>query len=258
MSYTSLDISNTIATITLNRPEYHNAINADFILAITQNISAIENNHDITCLIINAAGENFCAGADLVWMKDIIHAEPAEHEKDSKQFATLLQKLHSLTIPTICVVHGKTYGGGLGLIATCDIVIAQSNSKFCFSEAKLGLIPAMISPFIVQSIGARSAKKLFLTAELFDARQAMELGLIHYVSNDTNATLEQITKQIKSCSPNATFEVKKLFQEYDLSNIDNALMEKLAKLIAKLRVSNDAQKGMSAFLNKQPINWNSK
>ncbi len=258
MKYILLDSKNNIIRITINRPSVSNALNIQLIEELISSLEKLRQQEHIRLLIIQSSGKNFCAGADLQWMQNLINAPESEHIKDSQKLINLLEAINNFPTPTLCITKGAVYGGGIGIIAACDIVIAEQNSIFCFSEARLGLIPAVISPYVVKAIGARQAKKLFLTAETFTPDQAYQFGLIHHFSNKENLQkLEQtIIENILSCAPIASKMIKKLFLKQDLTQKKSSLMHTLTHLIAKIRVSDEAQHGMKSFLEKRAPYWN--
>ena len=253
--YILFNIEHNIATITLNRVDVSNAFNPVFIKEILECLVSLSMRSDFQVLVIKANGKNFSAGADLNWMKSQINSSKSDNIKDAELLTKLMMTIYTFPKPTIAAVHGKTFGGGIGIIACCDISIARDDSSFCFSEAKLGLIPAVISPYIVKAIGQRQAQKLFLTAEVFDAQESQKIGLVHMLTNDLSSKINNVTKSILQCSPNALSNIKKLFLENNLTNIEPSLSTKLSQIIAELRVSKEGQQGIDAFLNKQTPIW---
>lgn len=250
-------IEEDIIYLTLNRPKVNNALNEQLILEFTEVLKSIEEQNNLRALILKANGSNFCAGADLKWMKEIIDSPKIDHIKDSNKLTKLLEAIYNLPIPTICIITGATYGGGIGILAACDMVIADANCSFCFSEAKLGLIPAVISPYIVEAIGLRQTKRLFLTGEKFDAKQAYHYGLVQRICNsDELHKIESETVQnILACAPLAIKHIKKLFHQENLEQKNPKLMDTLTELIAKIRISEEAQHGMHSFLSKKKPRW---
>lgn len=248
---------NQILTLTLSRTECHNAFDDHLLKSITTTLQEVDNYENIRCVVIKANGKHFCAGADLNWMQRMAQFSEAENLADSHILANAMQSIYHCPVPTICLVQGAAMGGGAGLVAACDIAIASDNARFCFSEVKLGLIPAVISPYVVEAIGARVAKKLFCTAEKFDAKQAYTMGLIHQVVavGELEHSGEMMCEQIKSNAPQAVRGCKQLVDLVKHQPITSTILEKTAQLIASKRVSEEGQKGLQAFLSKSPLNW---
>jgi methylglutaconyl-CoA hydratase len=244
-----------IAKISLNRPEKHNAFNDSLIKSLNETLLKIENDPNIRVVLLTAEGRNFSAGADLEWMQRMVNYSKKQNLEDAIGLARLLHTLNNLRKPTIAVAQGAAYGGGVGLLACCDIVIASEDSYFCFSEVKLGLIPATIAPYVVAAIGERAARRYFLTAEQFTAQKALELGLIHFISGHDklqDKALEMATVLLHN-SPQALAATKQLLQR--LSSIDEKLIADTAELIAQIRTSEEGQAGLKAFLAKEKPPW---
>lgn len=235
-----------IATITLNRIHNSNAFNFELLKELLSaiNQSTIDKSR---VLIIKANGRNFCSGADI---KEMQQAHIVDSQEESKLLMEVLLSLQHLTYPSIAITHGKTFGGGLGIIAASDVVIAHPDSMFCFSEAKLGLIPAVISPFVTKSIGNKNAKKLFITTELFNANEALRYGLVDIITDDYNNYLNTTTSQIIANSANAITEIKELFNNLDLQANTEQLQQQLINKIVELKSSQDAKERMQKFINK--------
>lgn len=248
---------NQILTISLSRPECHNAFDDHLLKAMTTTIEELNNHENVRCVVIKAEGKHFCAGADLNWMQRMAKFSEAENLADSLILANAMQSIYQCPVPTICLVQGAAMGGGAGLVAACDIAIASDNARFCFSEVKLGLIPAVISPYVVEAIGPRMAKQLFYTAEKIDAQQAQAIGLVQQVVTDNELVRsgEAICDQIKANAPQAVRDCKQLVNLVKHQPIHSTILQKTAQLIAAKRVSNEGQKGLQAFLSKSPINW---
>jgi methylglutaconyl-CoA hydratase len=208
-------------------------------------------------VILTANGRNFCAGGDLNWMKRMAKYSHEKNLADAQQLAALMYKLNTLNKPTIALVHGAAYGGGAGIIACCDIAIATNDANFCFSEVKLGLIPSVISPYVIAAIGERAARRYFLTAENFNAQEAHRLGLIHMVvhAEELNIIKEKIIKHLLQNSPNAIIAAKQGIQLVVHKPINSELIDETAKQIADIRVSPEGQEGLSAFLEKRSPKW---
>lgn len=248
-------IDHPIATITLNRPDKHNAFNSDLIAQLTEELSFLNHNEHVRVVILRANGKHFSAGADLDWMKTMALHDERENTRDAKALGNLFQVLHTQKQPTIALVNGSAFGGGIGLAASCDFVIANDDSQFCFSEARLGLAPATIAPFVIQKIGAQAARRHFLKAEPFNSECAYNIGLVDVIANNNSldSAAEPIIKALLKNGPKALTHIKQLID--DCTPIDQSLMEKTAALIALMRVSDEGQAGMNAFLKKQPAPW---
>ncbi len=248
MQYILQTVENNIATITLNRTDVSNALNPAFMQEIISALRSLKERDDFQALVIDANGKNFSAGADLKWMQNLINDSENNIVNDVQLLTDLMHEISTFKKPTIAMVQGKTFGGGIGIIACCDISIASTDCLFCFSEAQLGLIPAVISPYIVKALGHRQAKKLFLTSEMFDAKQALDLGLLHHIDEDLEKRLKTITKSILKCAPSALMGIKELFTLNDLSQITPKLKQHLGDLLSKARSSEEGQRGLKAFL----------
>ena len=246
-----------VATLTLNRPEIHNAFDEVLIDEMIQHLNRLDVDPGVRVVVLSAKGKSFSAGADLNWMRRMSGYSEAENLSDAKKLASLMATLNGLSKPTIAVVQGNAFGGGVGLVACCDIAIAVDSVKFCFSEVKLGLIPAVISPYIIAAIGARMARRYFLTAERFDAKCALEIALVHMVVDvaQLQSCLSGIVTDLLAAAPIAQAESKLLIELVANSPIDSALIDETAERIAKIRISKEGKKGIQAFLNKKPPDW---
>jgi methylglutaconyl-CoA hydratase len=247
------------ATVTMNRPEKRNAFNAELIGALREKFETLRDQETLRVVFVRGAGGAFSAGADLEWMRDAIDRTVEENRDDAMQMAIMLKHLHDIPVLTCALVEGGAYGGGAGLVAACDMAIATADAKFSFSEAKLGLIPATVSPYVVAAIGARRARRLFASAETFDAETAREIGLIDEVVPDSaalDAAKARISAQVLACAPGAVEEAKKLVAEVAGRPIDHGLMAHTARRIAAQRVSEEGQAGVRAFLEGRRPPWN--
>jgi methylglutaconyl-CoA hydratase len=247
-----------LAVVTLNRPEVHNAFNAELIAELTDVFTMISEQPSIRMMILRGAGTSFSAGADLGWMKLAALNSREDNEADALRLAVMLRRLNEMPQMTLALVQGAAMGGGAGLVAACDVAIALAGAQFRFSEVRLGLTPATISPFVIQAIGARMARALFVTAEGFDAAYAEKIGLVHYVaeSRDHMAELEEkIARLVFSAAPGAVAEAKRLVRDVAGRSPDNALMHDTAKRIAARRASEEGKEGIAAFLEKRAPGW---
>ncbi|WP_120513559.1 enoyl-CoA hydratase-related protein [Photobacterium salinisoli] len=242
------------ARIQLSREQVHNALNDQVIADL---IALIERARleKAKAIVLSSRGKHFSAGADLAWMKSMAGNTREENLADSAQLAALMSALNRAPMPVLTVVQGAAYGGALGLIACSDIVIASGNASFCLSEVKLGLIPAVISPYVIRAMGESQARRYFLTAEVFDAEDALRLGLIHQISEEPGQVAEQLLDQILKNSPQALIAAKQLISDVSGRPIDAALIADTAQRIAEIRVSEEGQEGLAAFFDKRPPSW---
>lgn len=251
------EVQGRILFITLNRTDKNNAFDDNLLESLSSILDSAKHNNDIRVIVLKANGRHFSAGADINWMQRMAHFTEEENLADAKKLAHVMHQLHHSPKPTIAMVHGAAYGGGAGLVAACDIAIAANLTRFCFSEVKLGLIPAVISPYVVDAIGARAARWLFMSAEIFDAKRALELNLVqHCIEEEAllSFTLD-FAKRIAALAPMAVSECKSLVAKVAHLPIDETLMHQTAAWIARKRVSQEGQLGLQAFLNKQTPNW---
>lgn len=246
-----------VATVTLNRPEKHNAFDDTLINELTRIFKQLGSDEQVRVVILAANGKSFCAGADLNWMRRMAEYSYEENLKDANALANMLWELNHLPKPTIARVQGAAYGGAVGLIACCDMAIGSKMSKFCLSEVKLGLIPATISPYVVEAIGTRLARRYFATAEVFSSRRARRIGLLSeaVTEEELDTNINDLVTQILKNGPQAVALAKQLI--FDVANrpISKALAEHTSESIAKVRVSPEGQEGLHAFLQKRPANW---
>ncbi len=257
MSELLYETQDYIGLLTLNRVDKHNAFDNHLLLAMQAQLDKAIADPKIRVILLKANGKHFSAGADLSWMQEMANFSEEENLKDALVLGNLMRTLHESPKPTIAMVHGSAFGGGAGLAAACDIAIASHSARFCFSEVKLGLIPAVISPYVVKAIGERNAKALFMSAEVFDASRALLLNLIQHCLPEENLldfTLNY-AQQISHNAPDAVRSSKKLATEVANKKIDRELVHYTASLIAQKRISQEGQHGLKAFLNKQLPNW---
>lgn len=249
--------SSGIATITLNRPDVHNALDENTVNLLLKYLLELEENAAVRAVVLSSSGNNFCAGADLNWMQNSDKQLTEGKDPVAQKLAELMSTLHNLYKPTIALVHGAVYGGGAGLVACCDIALASRSAHFCFSEVRLGLIPAVISPYVVRAIGERTALRYFLTAEHFDAAEAYRIGLVHEVtSEDTlEANVNKITDMLIAGGPFALTRTKKLLDDVAIVPLDNSIILKTTEWIADVLQTPEAQEGMKAFLQKRKPAW---
>jgi len=246
-----------ICLVTLNRPEKRNALNGDVIQEWIDTLQKIANDSTIRVVILNGNGDHFCAGADIDWMHKMSKLSHQDNVNDAMQLATLLKLIYTFPKPVIGLVHGATMGGGLGVMACCDIVIAADNSVFCFSEAKIGLTPSVISPYVIPVMGERAARYYFLTAEKFDAKKAEQLYLVQHITPLDiifNYGLSLADSMLKN-SAHALSEAKKLIRHVADHSLSDDLVKFTAEHLATMRASTDAEEGLISFLEKRKPIW---
>lgn len=245
--------------LTLNRPDVHNAFGDRLIADLTEALEAAADDDAVRAIVLTGAGETFSAGADMNWMRSMANASEVENRDDALRLAALLRTLNFHPKPTIARVNGAAFGGGLGLIACCDIVIAVEDALFAFTEVRLGLVPAVISPYVIRRIGERQARRFFLTAERFDATRAMRIGLVRELAavETLDDMVEQQLRWLSQGGPKAVSEAKALVLK--IAGVDLAEQEQqdlyTSELIARLRVSDEGQEGLAAFLEKRKPDW---
>lgn len=246
-----------VARLRMSRPQVHNAFDDHLVAAMTEALVAIGADAAVRVLVLEAEGPSFSAGADLNWMRGMAAASEEANRIDSLALARLMRTLDELPKPTIAAVQGAAYGGGVGLVACCDIAIGASEAKFGLTESRLGLLPAVISPYVINAIGPRQARRYFATAEIFDAVEAQRIGLLHKVVNATaldNAVQRQIDLLLNA-GPSASANAKRLVRDV-IAHSDGARHDAdNAALIARLRVSPEGQEGLTAFLEKRKPGW---
>ena len=248
-----------VRTLAMHRPEVHNAFDDALIVELTAAIEAAGHDPAVRAIVLTGDGASFSAGADLNWMRGMAQASEAENRDDSLRLARLMRSLQFCPKPTLARVNGAAYGGGVGLVACCDIAIGVDGAKFALSEVKLGLVPAVISPYVVAAIGLRQARRLFLTGEVFDAAEAQRIGLLHQVvaPGALDEAVAFALKLLAKTGPQAQREAKHL--AYRIGGLDEHAAERAdqrnAELIARLRVSPEGQEGLTAFLDKRAPAW---
>jgi len=251
--------SSGVLTVTMNRPEVHNAFDSTMIRELTETLQDAAAIDDVRILVITGAGSCFSAGADINWMRSQVEASQDENQRDAMLLADLMRTLNYFPKPSIARINGAAFGGGLGLIAACDITIAAEEAMFGLTEARLGLAPAVISPYVIRRIGERNARRYFLTAERFDAQQALSIGLVQQCVKQDELTeiVESITTDLLKGGPEAVATCKQLI--YAIAGHDEesqkAVDEYTAGLIAGLRILDEGQEGLAAFLEKRKPEW---
>jgi methylglutaconyl-CoA hydratase len=247
-----------VAVVTINRPDRKNAFNAEVIAALSQHFETLKDADGVRIVFLRGAGGAFSAGADLEWMRSAADWTVAENRADALLLAEMLLALRELPQFTVALVEGPAFGGGAGLVAACDYAVAAPDAKFSFSEVKLGLVAATISPHVVAAIGPRRAKSLFATGRIFDAAFAEKIGLVDEVvaaAADLYDAMERLSTEIMACAPGAVAASKALVDDIAGLPIDEELLEETARLIADRRASEEGQEGVRAFLDKRKPGW---
>ena len=254
-----LERAGAVATLTLNRPQVHNAFDDALIAETTAALESLASDAGLRALMLTGSGATFSAGADLNWMRRMAKASIEENRDDALRLARLLRILQFFPKPTIARVNGSAYGGGVGLIACCDIAIGVEGAKFALSEVKLGLVPATIAPYVVQAIGGHQARRLFVSAEIFDATEAARIGLLHrcVAADQLDEAVERQLHFLAKGGPVAQHEAKHLALRTSGMTAETAerVDAENAELIARLRVSAEGQEGLGAFLDKRAPEW---
>ena len=247
-----------VTEVVLNRPDKRNAFDDVIIQQLITALNQVNDDPATKVVVLRSEGKHFSAGADLGWMRRMADNSRQENLDDSRELARLMNVLNHLSKPVIGLVQGAAFGGAVGLAACCDIVIATEKSSFCLSEVKLGLIPAVISPYVVRAIGERQARRYFISAEVFTARQAEHYGLVHMVCDDVEAMearCDELIQQLALNGPEAMTAAKDLVFAVSHKPINDAVIDDTAHRIADIRVGEEGQEGLSAFLNKRRANW---
>ncbi len=247
-----------VGIITLNRPERHNAFDDALIAELSDGIDRMAADPAVRVLVISSTGKSFCAGADLNWMKRAAGYSSEENLRDSRALAGMLRRLAQCPKPTVARIQGPAYGGGVGLVACCDVAIATFDAEFSLTEVKLGLIPAVISPHVIAAIGERYARRYMLTAERFSAAEAYRIGLLHEMVTDEESldeALGEIIDALLKNGPRAIAECKQLIQAVAWKPLSDAILDDTAQRITRLRASEEGREGMSAFLEKRKPSW---
>jgi methylglutaconyl-CoA hydratase len=245
-------------TLTMNRPARKNAFDDDLISALSEAFDTLAGAEGVRVVFIRGAGGTFSAGADLDWMRAAVERSEADNRADAMELARMLKALHDLPSLTVALVEGGAFGGGGGLVAACDLAVATADTKFSFSEVKLGLIAATISPYVIEAVGPRTARALFATARIFDAAYAEKVGLVSEVVADTaalQAAAHKIAREMVACAPGAVEASKRLVADVAGRVIDRDLLELTAHRIAAARVGEEGQEGVRAFLERRKAAW---
>ncbi|MBV8030930.1 MAG: enoyl-CoA hydratase/isomerase family protein [Betaproteobacteria bacterium] len=246
-----------VARITLDRPEVRNAFDDRLISEVTNALAKAKNDSSVRAVVLAGNGAAFCAGADLNWMKRMAGFSHEQNLADAQGLADMLAELDRLPKPTIARVHGPAFAGGTGLVAACDIAVGTADAKFCFSEAKLGLSPATISPHVLRAIGQRAARRYFLTAEVFGAEEAHRIGLLSLLvpAENLDGTIDELLGHLLAGGPEALAKIKALIRAVSGRALDDALVGETARRIAEIRASAEGKEGIASFLEKRKPSW---
>ncbi|MPZ45166.1 MAG: enoyl-CoA hydratase/isomerase family protein [Betaproteobacteria bacterium] len=249
--------ANGVATLTFDRPDLHNAIDEATIAEFKAGLAKVAADPDVRVLVIAGNGKSFCAGADLNWMQRTADYDEAQNYRDALEFTELLAALDTMPKPTIARVHGPAYGGGVGIVAACDIALGTPQAAFMFSEVRLGLVPAMISPYAVAAIGERHARRYMLSAERIDAAEALRIGLLHEMCDaaELDARIGKLVEQMLRGGPESIARSKALVARVAHGPIDTAMKDYTARTIAAVRAGSEGKEGIAAFLEKRLPAW---
>jgi methylglutaconyl-CoA hydratase len=253
----SVEKKNGVARVTLDRADVRNAFDDALIASLRKSFAEIEKDQSVRVVVLAGNGPAFCAGADLNWMKRMAGYGQEENLADARSLAEMLAALDRLPQPTIARVHGPAFAGGTGLVAACDIAVGTPEAKFCFSEAKLGLSPATISPYVMRAIGERAAQRYFLTAEVFGAEEALRIGMLSLLvpAADLDSRIDDLLKNLLAGGPHAHARIKELIRAVARRPVDDALIADTARRIAEIRVSPEGKEGIASFLEKRKAAW---
>lgn len=246
-----------VVTLSIHRADIHNAFDDALIAELISALDRVSHDSTARALVLRSDGKSFSAGADINWMRRMADYSGEENMADAMNLAALMKKLNGLKIPTIARVQGAAFGGGVGLVACCDIAVGSNKALFCLSEVRIGLIPAVISPYVIAAIGERASRRYFLTAERFDANEALRLNLLHKVveDNELDSAIDDLTTHLLKGGTNALAAAKELIFTVSASQNDDELIENTAKQITTVRASDEGKEGLSAFLEKRSPDW---
>ena len=257
MNTLDIRIEGRVAKVFLNRPEVRNAFNDGVITELAETFTRLGQDPDVRVIVLGGYGKAFCAGADLNWMKSMAGYGWEDNRADATRLAEMLWAIYSCPLPVVGRLHGDCYAGGMGLAACCDVLVAAEGMHFCLSEARLGLLPATISPYVMRAMGEQAARRYFITAERFSAAQAREMGFVHeLVAPDAlDAKVDEIVALLVANGPAAVKACKRLVQDFAGREITPDLRAETARRIADIRASDEGREGVQAFLNKREPAW---
>jgi methylglutaconyl-CoA hydratase len=246
-----------VARVWLNRPDVRNAFNDDVIAALTATFETLSKDEDLRVVVLGAHGKAFCAGADLNWMKTMAGYDWDQNRADAQKLADMLWTLDQCPVPVVGRIQGDCYAGGMGLAAICDVLVAVEGATFCLSEARLGLLPATISPYVVRAMGVQASRRYMVTAERFSAVQAHALGMVHELATPEtlDARVDELVATLVANGPKAVRECKRLVRDVSGAPINEALRAETARRIADIRASDEGREGLASFLHKRAPNW---
>ncbi|MFG6177668.1 enoyl-CoA hydratase-related protein [Halomonas sp. THAF12] len=260
-SFSRLDIDDRgVAWLTLERPEVHNAFDDHLIAELNDHlrrVGELAHRGEVRVLVLGSEGKSFSAGADLNWMKRMVDYDFEDNLADSRELSALMHGLDTLPCPTVCRVQGATFGGAVGLAACCDLVVASEKARFCLSEVRIGLSPAVISPYVQRALGSRQMRRYALTAEIMDAATAERLGLVHRLvaPDELDAAVDAMVDTLLATSPQASRATKALLAEVARDPDSNATRDHTCRIISELRVSHEGQEGLASFFEKRRPAW---
>ncbi len=257
MAHLQVTVRGARATVVLTRPELRNAFNEELIAELSAAFQALGARDDVRAIVLAAEGPAFCAGADLHWMRRMADYTREQNLADAKRLAAMLRAIHDCPKPTVARVQGDVYAGGMGLVAACDMAVAAQGAHFCLSEVKLGLIPATIGPYVQRAMGARAAQRYFLSAERFDAAEALRIGFVHAVvaPEALDARVDELVGALCANGPAAVRACKRLLHDIAQAPLDEALVARTVEAIADIRASAEGREGVQSFLQKRKPNW---
>jgi methylglutaconyl-CoA hydratase len=246
-----------VARVHLNRPEVRNAFNDQVIMSLAEAFRSFATDDTLRAIVLGGHGKAFCAGADLSWMRAMADYTWEQNRADAQRMADMLWTLYSCPLPIVGRIHGDCYAGGVGLAAVCDVLVAAEGVNFCLSEAKLGLLPATISPYVMRAMGEQAARRYFVTAERFDAATAQRIGFVHEVvpADALDAKVDEVVRSLVANGPAAVKACKRLVQDLAGQPVTEALRAETARRIADIRASDEGKEGAQSFLNKRPPSW---
>ena len=252
-----VQVDDRVAKVFLNRPDVRNAFNDSVIAELTQAFTDLGRNPNLRAIVLGGHGKAFCAGADLNWMRAMAGFSWGENQADAQRLAQMLWTIYSSPVPVVGRLHGDCYAGGMGLAAACDVLVAAEGMQFCLSEARLGLLPATIGPYVLRAMGEQAARRYFITAERFSASQARDMGFVHEVvpAHALDAKVDEIVALLVANGPAAVKACKRLVQDFAGRDITADLRAESARRIADIRASDEGREGVQAFLNKREPAW---
>jgi methylglutaconyl-CoA hydratase len=260
MNYLKIIEHGMFCDVILQRPEVRNSFNPEMITEITKTFADLQSKKNLRAIVLRGEGKVFCAGADLAWMQSMANYNFEQNQEDAQKLFEMFNAIERINTPVLAMLQGAVFGGGLGLVAACDFVVAERNTQFCFSETKLGLVPAVISAFVKNKAFMGQVRPYMLSAMVFSASKAQEMGLVNEVSDDAdsaNKVIQQIVNHLCECGPEAVRATKALTRDVPSLHKEE-LKERTAKVIAERRVSTEGQEGLKAFLEKRTPSWRTK